>query len=157
MVDEAEKHLDHERRIKQLETSINQLQALAKDLKTMKGRMTRLERRIQDVELLDFQQQITKLSIDLNSVASGTLAAQRHVAWLEISSLQSDFFSWLSRFTDEQAIIGAAREFTMRQSGASQQAIATSVNPKSASDWFRSALFKYCTEQRITYFMPPAY
>lgn len=147
MAEEAEKHLNLEQRVKELERQV----------RSLKTRNTKLANRVQDIELLDFQQQITKLNERITKLDELTLGAEQHLAWVDINGLTTDFLAYLSQLNPllggiTYAVRQTAREHALRDAAAFGQQVYNSTTPVDLAKQFRQNLVQYCAQTGINYF-----
>ena len=150
MVDEAERLLDHNRRLREGDSAI---EALNKSVRSLTNRVGRLTTRMESLELLDFQQQPKRLNNDLTIVGNELLAAERYGAANDISVLTTDLLHFLSNLSQSDQRILPAREFALRLSAAALQQLQSSPTPMATASEYRGRLVAYCKNAKLVYFL----
>lgn len=132
---------------------------LAKFQTSMKRRLTKLKNRIETVELLDFQNQITALDKREKENIQNLVATERSVAAIYVTVLSSHFLEFLRRHRTGNATkpewITPAREYVLRVSAAARERISVSLAPIDEATQIQKALRAYCEEHTIKFFVEP--
>ena len=141
MVEEAERHLNLEQRVKELERQVRGL----------KTRNTKLANRVEELELLDFQQQISQMNEAFQNLEFHGLRTQQAVSKVSVVGLLSGLIHYLGHLHVSETGM-KAREYFLLKSTTVLEQLSASDDPLSLANQFALDMKAYCENHSIEYF-----